>query len=682
MHFRYGFLLLLGVQAWATAAHGQVEPDSLLEQLLESTADERAEDTDYAELVERLAYYRRHPIDLNRTDGTELQELVFVPLAFIDRLLEHRERSGAFVSVLELQALAGADPVLLRLLWPYVTVHPPSPMAGVGQRRLADESEQELAIRYSRTLELRQGYTITDTTRSRFLGSPYQLQVRYRYRYGRRLQLTLNLEKDAGEAFFRGTQRYGFDFCSGSLYWQGDGRVAALVVGDFTLQVGQGLVTWGSLAFGKGATVQSLVRMAGGIRSHTSVNETAFLRGAAATLRFGPLAVTPYVSWRRLDGTIEKSADGARMVRTFSQSGLHRTPSEVAGKHAIGQRLYGLDVQYVRRRLRAGTVAQYTRYDIPVHPADLLRNRFSFHGSDLWNASLYYRYGLWGVQFFGEAAYRRDAPAVVSGLLAPLHPQLSIAVHFRHYSPGYYAPYAMPLTEGSTPANETGCYAGLVYQRARTLEWIGYADVFRFPWLRYRVDGPSHGADLLTQLTIQRYRRASVSLRYRYRQRAENNSAEASRHAVVTVTRQQVRLHGQYVLNPSWTLRFRSEYVTYRKEGQVAEHGWMTYTEAVWRPVAGRVSGNFRLAWFGTPGYETRVYAYEPAGMYGGAFLAYHQRGIRAYANVRYRFGRRVDSWLRYTLFVYRGEEEIGSGLDAISGNRRSDISVQFRFRF
>jgi len=126
MHFRYGFLLLLGVQAWATAAHGQVEPDSLLEQLLESTADERAEDTDYAELVERLAYYRRHPIDLNRTDGTELQELVFVPLAFIDRLLEHRERSGAFVSVLELQALAGADPVLLRLLWPYVTVHPKS----------------------------------------------------------------------------------------------------------------------------------------------------------------------------------------------------------------------------------------------------------------------------------------------------------------------------------------------------------------------------------------------------------------------------------------------------------------------------------------------------------------------------------------------------------------------------
>src|SRR5690606_38116852 len=109
----------------------------------------------------------------------------------------------------------------------------------------------DLMFRYGRTLEQRLGYKIVDTSRSRYLGSPDQLFVRYRYRYGQDLQISFNMKKDAGEAFFRGAQRYGFDFYSGSIYLQNQGRFRNIVIGDYALQFGQGLAIGNGLGFGK-----------------------------------------------------------------------------------------------------------------------------------------------------------------------------------------------------------------------------------------------------------------------------------------------------------------------------------------------------------------------------------------------------------------------------------------------
>src|SRR5690554_5748426 len=74
------------------AAHAQTEMDLVFERLTELEAEELAEDFDFSELAERLVFYQRNPIDLNRTDGRELRELQFVPQLFIDNLLEHRNR--------------------------------------------------------------------------------------------------------------------------------------------------------------------------------------------------------------------------------------------------------------------------------------------------------------------------------------------------------------------------------------------------------------------------------------------------------------------------------------------------------------------------------------------------------------------------------------------------------------
>src|SRR5690606_10448706 len=179
MRFDRILFLFIGFAA-PGAVSAQSEMEVLMERLSEFMTEEQAEDFDLSALAERLEFYERNPIDLNRTDGTELLEFPFIPQLFIENLLVHRNRSGRFVSLYELQAIEGIDEELLRLLWPYITVDAPRSLAGIKSRQLREDGSHEVMVRYGRTLEQRRGYTITDTTRSRYLGTPDQVLVRYR----------------------------------------------------------------------------------------------------------------------------------------------------------------------------------------------------------------------------------------------------------------------------------------------------------------------------------------------------------------------------------------------------------------------------------------------------------------------------------------------------------------------
>lgn len=676
-------IILFIVLSSTCQVYAQTDVDILVERITELAAEDLGEDFDLSDLADRFYFYQQHPIDLNRTDGRELNELQFVPQLFIDNLLEHRRRSGEFVAIHELQAIDGLDSSLLRLLLPYVTVRSTSSLSGVGVGELLQGGENDLMVRYGRTVEQRRGYEITDTSRSRYLGSPDQVFVRYRYRYGNDLQVALNMKKDAGESFFSGAQRYGFDFYSGSVYLRNRGRFKDIVIGDYALQFGQGLAIWNGLGFGKGAAVQGVAKQATGLRPYTSSNEVLFFRGGAATVALGKLAVTPFFSWRRLDGAISQADDDEPTTASLGQTGLHRTPTETANRSAVQQWVSGANIHYQHARLRVGMLTHYTRFDAAIEPQPLLRNRYAFRGNTLWNTSFYYNHSWRGVYLFGEAAHSHGSGfAVVQGLVATLHHHLSLALHYRNYQRDYHSLFSHGLAAGSRVANERGFYGGLVYHPSRQVEWVMYTDVFRFPWLRYRVDAPSHGVDLLTQFTYTWYKKAHVSIRYRYRQHQENAIPEQPHRFVADVGRQQVRLSAQYKLDDRWEMRSRMELSHYRKEAEQMELGFMLYHDVIYKPLNGKLSGNMRLAVFAIPSYNSRVYAYENDVLYGYSFPMYHNDGVRTYVNARYRIGRQVDVWLRYATFIYRDVDEVGSGLDVIAGNRRSDVKVQIRWQF
>src|SRR5207253_8478418 len=123
----------------------------------------------------------------------------------------------------------------------------------------------------------------------------------YKYNYKNILQYGITGEKDPGEQFFRGNQKAGFDFYSFHFYASKLGMIRSLVIGDFTVNLGQGLVQWQGLAFKKSADVLNIKRQSDVLRPYNSAGEIAFNRGAGVTIQHRFLEATAFVSYRKID---------------------------------------------------------------------------------------------------------------------------------------------------------------------------------------------------------------------------------------------------------------------------------------------------------------------------------------------------------------------------------------------
>src|SRR6185503_7473909 len=101
----------------------------------------------------------------------------------------------------------------------------------------------------------------------------------YRYSYKNLLQYGLVGDKDAGEQFLKGAQHSGFDFYSFHLFARNVGVIQSLAIGDFTVNMGQGLIHWQGLAFKKSAATMSIKRQSAVLRPYNSAGEFYFHRG-------------------------------------------------------------------------------------------------------------------------------------------------------------------------------------------------------------------------------------------------------------------------------------------------------------------------------------------------------------------------------------------------------------------
>lgn len=651
--------------------------DEVLEQLMEGLD----ESVDISEFTERLRYFLKRPIDLNKTKGEDLAQLLVLSPLQIEALLRHREISRQFISILELQGITGFDPQTIQKIEPFIRVYNDSFLEDVSLREMWKRTQHDLMLRYGRTLEPQKGYQITDPTRSRYLGDANKYLIRYRMNYSNKLRLAINMKKDAGEPFFKEEQRAGFDHYGVSLAARDLGPFREIVVGDFAMQVGQGLVSWNGMSFGKGAMVSSSARQGLGLRSYSSTNEHNYLRGVAAKLGFANFELTPFVSWRKLSGNVSL-LDGERQIKTISESGLHRTPTEQRYRNAIGQFSAGLEAAYKVGRLHLGLVGLFNQFDGRLSPDNSRRNVFAFRGAENTNIGFNYNYTYRNVYLYGETATQLQGGwATNNGIIGSIGRKLSAFLNYRNYQKNYYAAFAQSLSESTGVNNEQGVYTGLVYHPSRTWEWISYVDYFKFPWARYRVDAPSSGIDVLSQVKYTWYKVGALSLRYRHRLKEENQAATAKNPSVTDILKQQLQLSFKYKLDKQWEIRSRLDGVTFLKDGK-RDYGFLAYQDVFWKPVALPLQLNMRLAIFHTDSYDARLYAYENDVLYASSFPLYNNKGIRSYLNLRYRMGRKLDLWARYAMSKYKGVEKVGSGLDESGGSKRSDVKLQVRYQW
>ncbi|MEM7655423.1 MAG: hypothetical protein AAF399_04785 [Bacteroidota bacterium] len=693
---------------------------------------------DYTDWIDQLESWSRRPLNLNEASPEELKLLPGLNDLMVFRLQSYLRTFGKLTTIYELQAVPGWTLDDIRPILPFVMVadsrsldinpgvkHPRGP----GAREIWQGLEGEWLQRMTQVLEEQRGYTPPDTIfreklddndrpigqdtllNTRYLGDPRRHYTRIRFRYKQHLSAGIVGEKDPGEAFgWKPDQRkYGYDYLSAHFFLKDFGRLKRLAIGDYFLSFGQGMVLSRGIGFGKGLeAVRGVKQPELGVRPYASVNENQFLRGAAATYAFGDIELTGFFSRARLDASIQEVdtlTGEALLAGSLQTSGLHRTPSELFNRRSVRETLYGGRIAYRSRSLQVGVNQVFQQFSGNLEQNLNAYNQFNFRGDENRITSLDFDWVVQNFNLFGEVARSQSGgTGAILGMMGSVSSVVDVALQARRFTPDFHSQKAYVFAERPAAAsNESGLYLGL--RIAPNPRWTlqTYFDQFYFPWNRFRTFFPSKGWEYFSQLTYKPKRGTEVYVRFRTDNKERNATIyEAGQQVAYLVPTRKNQLRFQFQTRPHRDILYRTRLEgAWYVQGEEEQHqGWLMYQDLVWK-IGFKHKLTGRYAIFDVSDYEARIYAYENDILGFFTIPPYSGRGSRFYLMYDWKISRNLELWVRVSQTrlreicqddfprfelpavgsVYQSCA-IGSGLERIERDTRTDLRVQLRIRF
>lgn len=642
-----------------------------LEEMLEdlSIAGDEGETRNWENELQELTERMNNPVNINVATKEHLEQFPFLTDVQIENLLAYVYIHGQMQSIYELQLVEEMDRRTIEYLLPFVCVKPMRKRESFPSwKQVLTYGKHEFITRFDIPLYTRKGYEKT------YLGPAVYNSVKYGFHYSDKLYAGVVAEKDSGEPFGALHNRQGYDHYSYYLLINGLGWLKTLAVGNYRLNFGQGLVLGGGSMFGKTAFTSSFTFRETGIRKHSSADEYNYFRGVAATIGLKQWDVSAFYSHRVLDGTME-----AGEITSIYKTGLHRSKKEADKRRLFSLQLTGGNITYAGRNFKAGLTGIYYFFNHPYEPDLKKYSRYNLRGNHFYNIGLNYKYHWHHLSFQGEAAKGKSGMAFVNQLNYAFSQSYQLMLVHRYYSHDYWAMFARSFSEGSNVQNENGWYVAASATPFRHWRFFASADVFSFPWWKYRISKPSQGVDGLFQADYSPLKNVSMYASYRYKRKERDVSGTKGK-VILPTAHHRLRYRANYLPFPS--LSFRTT-IDYNRFGQQKDASGYQVTQAVacrfpWFPLQVECQGSY----FHTDDYDSRVYIYEKGMLYSFYTPSFQGKGIRVSAHLRYDIGKYWMAIAKVGQTVYYDRNEIGSGNDLIRGNKKADVQMQLRLKF
>ena len=653
---------------------------------MEELAEElEADDESIEKIYNELSYLSENPLNLNRVTAEQLQQIPFLSDIQILNILDYLKRNGEFVSIYELKNIRFLDMETIELILPFVYVGAIDKTRPLTLKNIRDYGKNELLLRYDRNLNEKAGYKevpdsiLQQYPNRKYVGEPFYTSLRYSHAFDNRMQVGFVAEKDAGESFLSSHHK-GYDYYSAHVFLKdvGKGKIRTLAMGDYKVSFGQGLVVSNDFTPSRSSILSQAERRNNGFRRHYSTNETDFFRGIASTVTLGKIDISAFYSNRKMDATADENT-----ISSFKTDGLHRTQGDWDKRRNVRIQTVGGNLRYVNSQFVIGFSALTYSFDgLSVEPNPLPYNRFYFRGERNTNVGMDYSWKNGQLSLFGETALSTNgALATLNALHWSTSSGLKMLMLHRHYDQKYQAFYGNAFSQGSAVQNEDGLYFSMQWSPFAYWKVSGYADFFRFPWLKYGIDAPSSGQEYMIQTDFTKIKNTILSLRYRFRQ-LEKNSTEGNETILIPAGRHRIRL--QFTHKPSQIMTFRTSFETnvYDEEVVSPTRGWVISQNAGWKTINAAVQVDFYAAYFHTDDYNTRIYASEKNLLYSFSVPSFYGEGLRLSSVFRYNLTANINISAKAALTHYYDRELIGTGLEEIAGRNKVDLYMQLRWKF
>ena len=686
MKFSFGVLFLsLFLISWKLDA----QELSDIERLLEGNDILSTEDG-YEEMLTTLSALLLNPVNVNTADFDSLKMLFLLSDSQIDQLLKFREKYGNFLYVNELLMVPGIGKKDLANIQPFITLGQPEMRTRVQAVRA--QTRHELLVKTKISMPLQEGYRDYspydfDTRKeyerkmnSRFHGPPWGMLLKYKAQIGKHWQAGVTLENDPGEGYFTRYQKTGFDFLSMHVSVTTDRFFQRISLGDYRIQWGQGLLAWAGFSSGKSDVAVGNEKSGKGFSPYTSTDENNYLRGIAMTLRLhSQWSADLFFSKKKSDANIIRTdtlAEEELLSVSLYESGYHRNNNECKKKQVLDEVTTGLSLHWNTASFNISGNVLFFDFEPALIVGNRIYQLYNDTGDRRWLVSVDYKTAFRGIYLFGETAYSfQGACATINGLRWG-NSFLSACLLYRRYDKKYVSHYAAGFGEYSNTSNEEGWYLGMECSPWKNLKVNLYYDWFRFFSPRYGATMPGAGWEFLGQVT---YRHAIWEHDFRLKQeiRPEDSKTSGSVRRGKSEYRYQVACR----LNSQWELRNRWSMSRYHKE-MLLEKGYMIYQDLIYTAPRARFKMQYRLAWFHTDSYQSRIYAYENNVLYGYSFPSFMGKGWRSYLNLTWKPMTGFTCYLKTGFVIYPDREEISSGITKVDGNKLTDITLQIRYTF
>ena len=667
--------LLLPILFYSIEAHSQLQQiswDEYVQSIYEEVQENEGNLDEISSLLYELEKLHQNPIDINTATQKDLASLPFLDNEEIDQILLYIYRHERIDTWGELLLIPGLHTESIRVLPLFCTISENTNK----QQRIPKGVNQSFDTRIDIPLYSRKGYISNGNAPTAYASNKLYHRMRYTIDT-RRVKASIYAEKDGGERFY--------DFYGGYVEAKNLGIVDHLVIGDYRIGYGEGLII-GRYRVSKSSTN---TRSPQGILPQQGTTETNILRGAAITISQRNFKASVFGSYSALDATL--SGTGNR-VQTIINTGLHRTESEREKKHNLYETFIGSHLEWSRNLdknyLNIGITGTWRHTSITLDPrpkktrSTIYRDIYP-KGKDWGVFGINYEWSSYRWEVSGETATSLSGWGTVGRLSYKASKRFETSAVGRYYSDRYYSAHSTAFSESSRCQNETGVLFRFIARPWDMVVMEGFADFFYFHWPRYRMSASDSGQDIMGQITIEPNTIHSLIIRYNLTRKATNDIMNESH-----------RIKLQYTCSPNKKIQLQTtvttRYLFINDYSQTRHLGCGAMQHLKLHLLNNRLLPTLSFGYFNTPVSQNAIYMYEPTMWNTSQYNKYYGHGIRLALLMRYtgtlsrHKTTRKRQWMaemKYGMTHYFDRITISTGLQAIPSSYQQDISLQVRLQ-
>lgn len=612
-------------------------------------------------------YFLQNPLQINQVTADELSALGILTLTQIANFLSHRNQVHSFESIFELQTIHDWDLTLLKKIKPFLRCDKTN-------KKWSDfsGSKHQIIIRNETTLEEKRGFSPKDAkSKTRYLGNPWAHLSRYRGQINNNLRIGAILQKDAGEVNY-------LDFKSIFIEIKPNRWIDKIIVGDFINQWGQGLVQSGGFSLGKSfESIKATQKFHLGAIPYTSSGETSFYRGLNVQFHVGSFNFQAYSSFRNLDASLSSDSTGSSSkINSWIEDGYHRTTTELSHQSNVKERAWGGSLQWIHKisHLAIQLNLSRTLFSLEKSKSALAYKEHSWSGNQVQNYSISFQAPIETIHFTGELAWMPENNlSLIQGGAFALSKKTDLSYLCRYYSKSYFSPKAKGIGESAETNNEMGLFIGNQITFNKRNKLSNYLDFFKFPGLKYEVSQPnSWGWELLSR--YQWEKRGKYTFFGQLKWTSKQND----------ISRSNTKLTRNHLIQTSLDLhQFRAKKLDLHTRimtclqigANTRETGLLILQDVKYQMRS--LGIQLRIGFISSSSYDSRLYAYEVGVPLSFSLPAYYGHGFRNCFVMDYKWTKNSTFSLKIGKTNYLDRDEIGSGLDLISGSHKTDVTFQ-----